>query len=158
MSDAYACIKILHIVSATVLFGTGLGTAFQMWMAHRSGDVRSIAAVSRHVVIADFLFTTPAAVIQPATGVALVWLLGFDPFASWLVGAYALYLLAGACWLPVVGIQIRVKNIAEIAVAANCPLPESYHRNMRLWFALGWPAFIAILGIVWLMVSRPVLW
>jgi uncharacterized membrane protein len=158
MSDPYSRAKLLHIVSSTVLFGTGLGTALQMWMAHLSGDPRSIAIVSRNTVIADFLFTTPAIVIQPATGIALVWLSGFDPLASWLVVTYALYALAGACWLPVVWLQIQVRNLALDAVAANRPLPTEYRRYMRFWFALGWPAFIAVLAIFWLMVSKPALW
>ncbi len=158
MSDPHSWVKILHIVSAAVLFGTGLGTAFQMWMAHRSGDPRSIAIVSRNTVLADFLFTAPAIVIQPATGIALVWLSGFDPLSSWLVVAYALYALAGACWLTVVWLQIQVRNLARKAVAADHPLPAEYRRYMRLWFALGWPAFAAVLAIFWLMVSKPALW
>lgn len=158
MSDAYAWIKILHIVSSVVLFGTGLGTAFQMWMAHLSGDPRSIATVSRNVVVADFLFTMPSVVIQPVSGVALIWLAGFDPLAPWLVAAYALYALAGACWLPVVWLQIQVRHVARDAAAADRPLPQNYHRYMGLWFVLGWPAFGAVLAIFWLMVSKPVLW
>ena len=158
MSDAYSWIKALHVVSSAILFGTGLGTAFQMWMAHRSGDPHSIATVSRHVVIADFLFTMPAVVIQPATGLALVWLTGFDPLASWLVAAYALYALAGACWLPVVWLQIQVRNLAREAVTSDHPLPTEYRRYMTLWFALGWPAFTAVLAIFWLMAAKPVLW
>jgi uncharacterized membrane protein len=83
MTDAYSWLKVLHVLSATVLFGTGLGTAFQMWMAHLSGDPRSIATVSRSVVMADFLFTTPAVIAQPASGIALMWLAGLDPLSSW---------------------------------------------------------------------------
>ena len=97
MSEPFFWIKTLHILSATVLFGTGLGTAFQMWMAHRSADVRAIAAVSNAVVRADYLFTAPAVIIQPVTGGLLIWQTGTDPFASWLVVSYGLYALAGAC-------------------------------------------------------------
>ncbi len=158
MTDPYSWVKTLHIVSSAVLFGTGLGTAFQMWKAHLSRDPRSIATVSRNVVTADFLFTTPAVVIQPLTGVALVWLAGFDPLASWLVVAYALYVFAGACWLPVVWLQIQVRNMAREAVAADSPLPVDYRRYMRFWFALGWLAFAAVVAIFWLMVSKPEFW
>ena len=140
MSALYAALLTLHILSATLLFGTGLGTAFYLWMAHRGGDPRSIAAVSRHVVIADFLFTAPAAVIQPVTGIALVGLGGIDPRSSWLVAAYLLFALAGACWLPVVGLQIRIRDLARDAVAAGRPLGPAYRRCMAIWFALGWPA------------------
>ncbi len=158
MSEAYTWIKILHIASSTILFGTGLGTAFQMWMAHLSGDPRSIATVARNVVRADLLFTMPSVVIQPLSGIALVWLAGFDPLASWLVVAYGLYGLAAACWLPVVWLQIRARDMAREAAAADRPLPQAYHRCMRLWFALGWPAFSAVLAIFWLMVAKPEFW
>lgn len=157
MSDLYPWIKVAHILSATVLFGTGLGTAFQMWMAHRGGDVRAIAAVSRNVVLADLLFTTPAVVIQPATGLAMVWLGGYGFFEPWLIAVYALYVLVGACWLPVVWIQLRVRNLAVAAAAGNLPLPPAYRTLMWWWFWLGWPAFSAVLAIFWLMVEKPAL-
>jgi len=158
MIEAYLWLKLLHIISATVLFGTGLGTAFQMWTAHLTGDAHAIAAVARNVVLADFLFTTPAVIVQPLSGVALLWLAGIDPLSSWLVAAYALYALAGACWLPVVWLQIRVRDLAGKAAAMETPLPASYHRCMRLWFALGWPAFAAVIAMFWLMVEKPELW
>jgi uncharacterized membrane protein len=158
MSDTYLWLKVLHILSSTVLFGTGLGTAFHMWMAHLSGDPRSIATVSRNVVIADFLFTTPAVILQPATGIFLLWSSGTDPFSSWLVLAYALYLIAGSCWLPVVWLQIKVRDAAIEAVATGKPLTTAYYRYMRLWFALGWPAFVAVIIIFWLMVAKPAIW
>jgi uncharacterized membrane protein len=158
MTGAYAWLKLAHLLSATVLFGTGLGTAFHMWMAHRGGDPRAIATVSRNVVIADFLFTTPAVIVQPASGIALIWLMGIDPFSSWLVAVYALYALAGACWLPVVWLQIRVRDIARKAVTLGDPLPVEYERCMNLWFGLGWPAFAAVIAIFWLMVEKPDLW
>jgi uncharacterized membrane protein len=149
----YLAFKLLHIISSTVLFGTGIGTAFQMWMAHRSADTRAIATVAASVVRADFWFTTPAVIIQPLTGIILLRLAGYDPFAPWLVAAYVLYGVTGACWLPVVWIQMRLARLS--AAAGNGPLPDSYHRLFRLWFALGWPAFAAVLGIFWLMVEKP---
>lgn len=155
MSSAYLWLKVIHILSATVLFGTGLGTAFQMWMAHLSGDPRSIATVARNVVVADFAFTTPAVVIQPATGILLIWLSGADPFSSWLVAVYVLYAIAGACWIPVVWLQIRVRDIAQDACVAGSALPLTYQRYMWLWFALGCPAFAAVIAIFWLMVIKP---
>lgn len=158
MSDPYSWLKLIHIVSATVLFGTGLGTAFQMWMANRSGDVRAIAAVARNVVIADYLFTTPAVIIQPVSGIALIWIAGYDPFSSWLVAVYALFILTGACWTPVVAIQTRLRNIARDCASGGRALPDEYHRLMRRWTTLGIPAFSAVLVIFWLMVAKPVLW
>lgn len=155
MSDAYFLLKTLHILSATVLFGTGLGTAFQMWTAHRSGDVRAIATVAANVVRADLFFTTPAVIVQPLTGAALIHLMGYPPLLPWLEAVYALYALTGLCWLPVVWIQIRVRNLAAKSAAFGLPLPEDYFRLMRLWFWLGWPAFLAVTAIVWLMVAKP---
>jgi uncharacterized membrane protein len=158
MSDAYTWIKVIHVLSSTILFGTGLGTAFHMWMAHLRGDPRTIASVSRNVVLADFLFTTPSAIVQPVSGIALVRLLGVDPLAPWLLITYALFALAGLCWLLVVWLQIRVRDMVSGAVAAGLPLPAAYQRAMTLWFALGWPAFIAVTAIFWLMVTKPELW
>ncbi len=158
MSDLVSWLKIAHVLSATVLFGTGLGTAFQMWMAHLRADPRGIATVSRSVVLADFAFTAPAVIIQPATGFGLLWVLGVDPLASWLLAAYILYAVAGVCWLPVVWLQIKVRDLASAAVAMGSPLPAEYRFYMRIWFALGWPAFLALIAIFGLMIAKPQLW
>jgi uncharacterized membrane protein len=158
MNMVFVTLKLLHIVSATVLFGTGLGTAFQMWTADRTGDARVIAAVATNVVRADLYFTTPAIVVQPLTGLSLLYSEGIDPLTSWLVAAYALYALAGACWLPVVWIQMKLRNLARNANARSEALPVEYRRLMRTWFVLGWPAFLAVLAIFWLMVAKPILW
>ncbi|HTR83588.1 MAG TPA: DUF2269 domain-containing protein [Reyranella sp.] len=158
MIDAYFWLKWLHVLSSTVLFGTGIGTAFQMWFAHRSGDTRAIAVVARNVVRADWLFTLPSGIVQPISGVALVLMSGIEPGASWLVATYVLYLIAFACWVPVVVLQLRVRDMAEAAVAAGTPLPAAYHRMMRLWFGLGWPAFLGLGTVFLLMIAKPVLW
>lgn len=156
--NAYVVLKLVHVLSATLLFGTGLGTAFFMWFTHRGGDVASIATAARLTVRADWLFTTPAVIVQPLTGIALMRLIGYPLDAPWLVAAMALYVLAGACWLPVVVLQLRVRDLAAAALRERTPLPAAYHRCMRRWFALGWPAFLAMLATFWLMVAKPVLW
>ena len=155
---AYFFLKTVHILSSTILFGTGLGTAFQMWMTHRDGDVRAIAVTARNVVRADWLFTATSGVVQPLTGVALVVVAGYDPASSWLVAAYCLYGLAGLCWLVVLRLQIRVARIAVRCAKDGTPLPVEYDRAMKAWFCLGWPAFIALVAVFWLMVSKPDLW
>ena len=157
-AEHYTLLKFVHVLSSTLLFGTGLGTAFFQWQAHRSGDVRAIAATARQVVLADFLFTTPAVIVQPLTGYLLARMVGYELTAPWLMLAMILYLVAGACWLPVVAIQMRVRDLASVAVARGEPLPPRYHSLMRTWFALGWPAFLAVALTFWLMVRRPVLW
>lgn len=153
---AYLWIKWVHILSSTLLFGTGLGIAFFMWTAHRRGDPRVIAETARTVVIADTWFTAPAVVVQLATGAWLVHLLGgrYDQF--WLQAALALFVFVGLCWLPVLWLQVRARDLARAAVASGGPLPPAYHRAMRIWFWLGWPAFSGVLGIFALMVFKPV--
>jgi uncharacterized membrane protein len=153
--DSYFVLKLIHVLSATLLFGTGLGTAFFMWMAHRSGNVAAIAVTAGHVVLADFVFTTPAAIAQPITGFLLLQRVGYPLSLPWLALAIALYVVAGLCWLPVVWIQMRVRDLACAAHARGEPLPESYYRHMRLWFVLGWPAFLAVLAVFGLMVFKP---
>lgn len=156
MSDAYLWLKLIHILGATLLFGLGLGTAFQMWMTHRRGDVAAIAGTARNVVIADWLFIATSGVAQPLSGLALIRLGGHDPLAPWLLVSYGLYVVAGLCWLPVVWLQLRIRDLAALALAEGRPLPPIYHRYMRLWFALGWPAFIGLLVVFAMMVLRPV--
>lgn len=156
--SAYAALKFVHIVSSTLLFGTGLGTAFFMWMSHRSGNVTAIANTARLTVLADWLFTTPAVIVQPLSGYALMRLVGYAPTTPWLLASIAMYLLAGTCWLPVVVLQLRVRKLSTQAARDRVPLPPAYHRCMRWWFALGWPAFIAVLAAFWLMIAKPQLW
>ncbi|MHA1151326.1 MAG: DUF2269 family protein [Alphaproteobacteria bacterium] len=158
MSDPYLWLKWLHVVSATVLFGTGLGTALHMWLTHLRRDPRAIAVVARNVVLVDWLFTATSGVVQPVSGFVLTYLAAADPFESWLVVSYVLYAIAAMCWFPVVWLQTRVRAIAVAAVANETPLPPEYDRRMRAWFWLGWPAFLSLLAIFALMVMRPTLW
>ena len=153
--DWYYIAKWAHILSSTVLFGTGIGTAFQMVWAMRTRKVETIYSVSSGVVWADWLFTTPAGIIQPLTGLWLITLTGWSLWESWLIATYILYFIALICWLRVVHIQIRIRNLAAEALATATPLPSEALRLYRIWFLLGWPAFGALIGIFWLMVSKP---
>jgi len=148
-------LKTIHILSAILLFGTGLGTAFHGMASNLSRDVRAIAVANRNVVIADWLFTTPTVLIQPASGIWLAHLQGWPLPTGWIMWSLALYALAGACWLPVVWLQMRMRRMAEQAAAEGTALPPLYHRYFRVWFALGWPAFVAMIAIVALMVLKP---
>ena len=152
---AFAVVKILHVIGACVLLGTGAGIAFFMLMAHRGGDPRVIAHTAGVVVLADTVFTATAVLAQPVTGVALVWMGGHALLDGWVVASLALYVLTGLFWLPVVWMQWRMRNLARQAVAAGTALPPDYHRLFRLWFACGFPAFAAVLGIIALMVLKP---
>jgi uncharacterized membrane protein len=151
----YLWIKWLHILSSTLLFGTGLGSAFYMFFASRTRDPRVVATVVKHVVIADWVFTTPAIIAQPATGFYLVHLAGYPLKTPWILWSVVLYLVAGAAWLPVVWMQMRMRVLAERAAAEGQPLPPAYHKLFWTWFAFGFPAFATVAGILWLMIARP---
>lgn len=151
----YFVLKFIHVLGAVVLIGTGAGIAFFMLMAHRTGDVTKIAGVARIVVTADFLFTATAVIVQPISGVWLAREVGYPLTEGWIVLSIALYLVIGAFWLPVVLFQMRMRDLAEAADAAGEPLPSAYHRLFWIWFAFGFPAFGAILAILWLMIAKP---
>jgi len=154
--DFYFLIKTLHIISATILFGTGLGTAFFFLRSHFTDNLQEKFFAARTTVLADYLFTTPAVIIQPLTGLWLVWRGGFGWMDAWLTWTYVIYIIAGACWLPVVWIQIRLKKMLAESLENGTPLPERYSRLFRIWFILGWPAFIGLVIVFFLMVAKPV--
>ena len=151
----YLSLKYVHLISMVVLFGVGLGTAWYKWMADRTGDVNHIAIINRQVVLADWLFTTPAIIVQPVSGVLLMNILNIPLNTSWLLISLALYALAGACWLPVVWLQYKMRGLSADASANNQDLPEQYWRYAHIWFWLGVPAFTAMLSIVFLMLFKP---
>ena len=156
--DLYLLAKWIHVLSSTILFGFGAGTAWYLWQAHLTRDPATIASVGRMVVRADWIFTGTSGIVQPASGVYLVLRAGWPADASWLVAAYGLYALAFACWVPVVGLQIRAQRLARASAEAGTALPPEYARVMRLWFILGWPAFLGLLAVFWLMIAKPALW
>ena len=158
LSDPYLLARGLHIFSAFLLFGTGLGTAFHMYLACRSGEVAGIAQVSRQVVLADWIFTTPAGLVQPATGLWLIHLAGYGFAEPWLLVSYLLYALAGLAWLVVVKLQLDMRRLAETAQRDRSGLTESFTRAFRLWVRLGWVGFGGLIGVYTLMIFKPVLW
>jgi uncharacterized membrane protein len=151
----YFALKYLHVMGASVLLGTGAGIAFFMLMAHLRSDPHIIAGVARIVVIADFVFTTTAVVLQPVTGVLLAQAMNYSLWEGWIVVSIVLYVMVGLFWLPVVWMQMRMRDLAIEAVQLGRPLPDSYRRLFRIWFVFGFPAFAAVLGIFWLMIARP---
>jgi uncharacterized membrane protein len=153
----YFVVKFLHVIGAAVLLGTGIGIAFFMLAAHLGGKAQVIAGVARIVVRADFLFTATAAVAQPITGILLAENVGYPLTEGWIVWSIALYLFTGAFWLPVVFMQMRMRDLAAMSVCNSVPLPRSYYRLFWWWFAFGFPAFGAVLAIFWLMIMRPAL-
>jgi len=151
-------LRWLHVVGACVLLGTGAGIAFFMVMAHRTRDPTLIAHVAGRVVFADFLFTATAVMAQPITGAMLAIGLGWSLAEGWILLSLALYALTGAFWLPVVAIQMKLRDLARAAAAKGEALPAEYDRLYRIWFACGFPAFAAVVAIVWLMLARPNIW
>ncbi|MBU2994361.1 DUF2269 domain-containing protein [Octadecabacter sp. 1_MG-2023] len=150
-------IRLLHVLGACVLIGTGAGIAFFMLMAHRTKDPAIIAHTAAIVVIADMLFTATAALAQPITGVILAFDLGWPLLEGWLAVSLGLYIFIGLFWLPVVWIQAKMRDEARASAQAGTPLSPRYMRLYRIWFACGFPAFIAIVALLWLMIVRPVI-
>lgn len=152
----YFTLKLIHIISSTLLFGTGLGSAFYFWRANQSGNYQAMSFAARNVVIADWVFTTPAVIIQPITGFLLMYVLNLSVTTTWIILSLGLYVFTGLCWLPVVWLQIKMHQQLEHALANNEKLPAIYYRYYRIWFFLGWPAFIAVIVIFYLMVFKMV--
>ena len=152
----YVVVKWLHVLSSTILFGTGIGSAYYMFFTSLSGDARSVARVVGLVVIADWVFTLTTIVLQPVTGLILAHLAQIPLTSRWILWSTMLYFVAGACWIPVVMIQIRMHGLARAAAADDAPLPDAYRRLFRWWTALGVPAFVALVIVFYLMVAKPV--
>lgn len=153
--EAELVYRLLHVIGATVLFGTGAGIAFFMVMARRTGDPALIAHVAGTVVIADTVFTATAVIAQPVTGYLLAREIGWPLTEGWILLSLCLYALTGLFWLPVVWIQIRLRDLARKAAQNGEPLPPEWQRLYRIWFACGFPAFFAVVAIIWLMLAKP---
>jgi len=151
----YQVVKWLHILSSTLLFGTGLGSAYYMFFTSLTRQPAATAIVVRQVVWADWIFTSTTIVFQPLSGLYLLHLMQLPWTTPWILWTFVLYALAGACWLPVVWLQIRMRRMAEAAAATNTALPPQYFRDLRIWTALGVPAFVALIIVFWLMVAKP---
>ena len=154
--DLYLSIKTLHILSSTILFGTGIGIAFFMIRSRFTDNIREKSYVTKNTVLADYLFTLPAVVVQPVSGIALIHMAGFDWTAYWLLATYVIYIIAGLCWLTVVWIQIQLKEICLEATENGTELPERYNKLFKIWFLLGWPTFAGLVAVFYLMVAKPV--
>jgi uncharacterized membrane protein len=153
--NTYLIVKWLHIVSSVLMVGTGFGTAFYLFFIHRTKNLEAIAEVSRLVVRADTWFTTPAVIFQPLSGLWLMQQTGLTLTTGWILASLALFALAGVCWLPVVWLQLKLRDIARQCRDAGQPLPEHYWQKARIWEWLGYPAFIAVTIVFFLMVNKP---
>jgi uncharacterized membrane protein len=152
----YFVVKYLHVLGAIVILGTGTGIAFFMLMAHRTGDAIFIARTASVVVVADIIFTLGAVMLQPVSGGILIVLTSTDFTERWLIASLALYVLAGMFWIPVVFMQIEMRNLAQNAAEKGQPLPARYFELFRRWFLFGIPGFGSVVIILWLMIAKPV--
>ena len=152
----YLLIKYIHILSSTILFGTGIGSAFYMFMANRTKNVANIYFATRFVVIADWIFTTPSIIIQLITGLLLINLGGYELTSHWIILALILYILAGLCWLPVVYMQIKMRDMAKFALENNSNLSDIYWKMDKIWILLGSLAFPFVMVVFYLMVFKPI--
>ena len=151
----YFALKYLHVLGAIVILGTGSGIAFFMLMAHRSGEATFIARTASTVVFADTLFTLTAVLLQPVTGGVLMMLSSTGFGEIWLSTSLALYAVAGLFWVPVIFMQIEMRDLARAAAAENTALPPRYFVLFRRWFLFGIPGFGSVMFILWLMVAKP---
>ena len=151
----YLWVKFIHVLSSTVLFGTGIGTACVMVYGHKTRKTNIIAAVSQYVVFADWIFTAPSGVVQLLTGLWMVYLAGYSFASFWIWGSLVGYTIAAFCWFPVVYLQIKMRDFAVQSNRTNTPLPKRYYRYFNYWFCLGWPAFISLLIVFYLMTNKP---
>lgn len=151
----YLGLKLAHILSSTILFGTGIGIACNMLLAHRTRDTYIIATTARYVVFADWIFTSTSGLLQPLTGLWMVYLAGYSFTSLWILGSIAGYLIAACCWFPVVYLQIKMRDFALQAHHTRTPLPPLYFRYFQYWFWLGWPAFISLIIVFYLMTYKP---
>lgn len=152
----YFAVKYLHVLGAIVILGTGTGIAFFMLMAHRSGDAAFIAKTAEIVVIADMVFTLTAVLLQPVSGGLLMWLSSTSLTDAWIMASLALFAVAGLFWVPVIFMQIEMRDLARAALAANASLPPRYFALFRRWFLFGIPGFGSVAAILWLMIAKPV--
>ena len=151
----YLAIEYLHVLGAIVILGTGTGIAFFMLMAHRSRDAVFIARTTEVVVIADFIFTLSAVLLQPVTGGLLMWLSSTSITEGWLMTSLVLYAVAGAFWVPVVFMQVEMRDLARAAAEKTGSLPPRYFALFRRWFLFGIPGFGSVMAILWLMIAKP---
>ena len=153
--SGYLIVKIIHVISSCILLGTGIGIAFFMFRSNSTENLNERFYAIKNTVLADYIFTLPAVLIQPVSGAWLVVNGGYDWTAPWLIGTYVLFVLIGLCWLPVVLIQIKLRNILKLSLRTNSGLPDEYSKLMRVWCLLGCPAFLSLLVIFYLMVVKP---
>ena len=152
--EYYFILKLIHVISATVILGTGSGIAFFMLMAYLNKDIATLINTSRFVVLADWLFTMPAVIVQFTTGLLLMYILNYSFQSLWFYWVMGLFIFVGLCWLPVLYLQYQFKNIAY-SLKPTDSIPSQFHRYMKLWIILGIFGFSGVLVIFYFMIFKP---
>jgi uncharacterized membrane protein len=150
----YHTLIFLHIISAILLLGVGGGSAFYKFMADRSNNLEVIAHTNKMVVLADWLFTTPSAILQPLTGVWLMSMLDISIWTPWLFWSIVLYYFAGILWLVAVYLQIQMKRMALEAQENNRALGKKYDKLVAYWIILGIFSFLSMGAVFSFMVFK----
>lgn len=153
----YLWLKLIHILSSTILFGTGIGTAAVMLYGHRQSNIAAKAVINQYVVFVDHIFTGTSGLVQPITGLLMLHITGLSLLTPWIFLSIIGYLIAAACWFPVVYFQIKIRDITVAAAANKTKLPKEYDYYFKRWFVLGWPAFFSLIGVFYLMTMKPTL-
>ncbi len=152
--NSYLVLKCVHVLSAAVLLGTGIGIAYFLLSAHLSRNIEALRVVARAVIVADWIFTATTVVIQPVSGVLMMLERGWSFTSPWFIATVVLYAAVGACWIPVVVLQYRMARLVREA-AGYAMLGPEYHRAFRIWMMLGVPAFAMVLVLYAVMIFKP---
>ncbi|WP_246666929.1 DUF2269 family protein [Bradyrhizobium guangdongense] len=151
----YPALKLIHLVSATILFGGGIFAALLGTIVFGSRKAKLIAEVGPHIVKVESYLTVLSALAQIVTGLWLASLAGFPVLAGWLGWAFLLFCVAGLCWILGVWLQHRMVDLSRKAVETHSELPDAYQKHFRNWTLLGLPSTTAMIGIFYFMVFKP---
>ncbi len=145
----YFLLKLIHILSATLMIGTGLGSAFYLYLTYKKSAVQTVKEVLNFVILADTIFTTPSVIIQLITGIMLSDLLGLL-YTDWFWLVLAVSVIVLVLWLRAAFIQFKLKKLLE----EENKLSPKFHHLMNIWFILGVPSFGGAIYLYYLMVYR----
>ncbi len=150
----YPALKLIHVLSATILFGGGIFAALLGTIVFGSGKVKTIAEVGPHIVKLETYLTVLSGLTQIITGLWLASIAGFPVLSGWLGWVLLLFCIAAVCWILGVWLQHRMVELSKTAIETNSELPAEYNERFKIWTFLGLPSTTAMLGIFYLMVFK----
>ena len=156
MIDVIFAIKFVHVLAAAAMFGTWLGLAAFMWLAHRSKNTSVVALISQFVVTIEKTVMIPAIVLQPLSGFPLAYAIGLQPFSElWILISLAVFAAIVVCWVLAMRAEIRIRNLAREAALESEPLPKSYRQKFRTWRLLAVLLLLGMMCVFALMIWQP---